>query len=275
MIGQNINRNIIETFIDKGNCPRFIIITGVEGSGKRTFAKYISDKLNAEFLLFDNKVESVRNVINMAYTQNKTIVYCIYGYETMSIASKNALLKVAEEPPTNTYIILTATNKNDVLDTLISRAILFDMEDYTKKELEECAKELNINTDNLDLCEVPLDIIKLQSINQEEFKAFINNVWDKIGNASIGNSLKLTNKLKIKEESDGYDVLLFINAIGYKTLEYIKGMSRTQPINNLKQCRKILELCYETKNNLNSKYNKQALMDKFIMDLGELRHGII
>ena len=279
MIGQENNKRLIENFVDNDTCPRFMIITGAEGGGKRTFAKFISEKLNADFLLFDNKVESIREVINTAYTQSKNILYCVYGYETMSIAAKNALLKIAEEPPTNTYVVLTATNKNEILTTLTSRAVVIDLEKYTIKELEECAKIFGVETDNIELCEVPLDIIKLQSTNQEEFKNFIDNVWEKIGTASIGNSLKLTNKLKLKEEQEGFDVILFINSIMKKVVETIIHTPRHNKVeisaNNLKYGKKILELCYETKNKFNSKYSKQALLDTFIIDLRNLRNGII
>jgi DNA polymerase III delta prime subunit len=278
MIGQENNKKLIDNFIENNSCPRFIIITGTEGSSKRTFSKYIADKLNAEFMLFDNKVESIRNVITTAYTQNKNMLYCVYGYETMSIAAKNALLKIAEEPPTNTYVILTATNKNEILTTLTSRAVVIDMEEYSNKELEECADLFGITKNNIELCEVPLDIVKLQDINQEEFKEFLENVWEKIGTASIGNALKLTNKLKLKDEQEGYDVILFINGIGSKVTEKLlpprNGKMLTTK-HNLEIGREILELCYTTKNRFNSKYSKQALLDNFIIDLRNLRNGII
>lgn len=273
MIGQENNKKLISEFVENNSCPRFIILTGVEGSGKRTFSKYIAEQLNAEFLLFDNKIESVREVITTAYTQTKNIVYCIYGYETMSIAAKNALLKIAEEPPTNTYVILTATNKNDVLDTLTSRAVVIDMESYSIKELEECAKEMNITKNIIDLCEVPLDLIKLQAINEDEFKKFVDSVWENIGIASIGNALKIGAKLKLKDEQDGYDVIMFINAI----IRKIEGMCTTTKTtkDDINCGIKMLNLCYETKNKFTSKYNKLALMDTFIIKLRDLKHGII
>lgn len=278
MVGQNTNKGLIDEFIINNSMPRFIIISGVEGSGKRTFAKYIADKLKADFLLFDNKIDSVREVINLAYSQTNPIVYCIYGYETMSIAARNSLLKVAEEPPTNTYVILTATNKNEILPTLLSRGVSLTMEDYSRSELEECAELLKIKNPNIDLCEVPNDLIKLLDINEKEFTDFIDNVWDKLGNASIGNALKLTNKIKIKDEQTGYDVNLFINSIMRKVekvaLPPRHGRLETSK-NNINVAIKILKLCYETKNKFNSKYSKQALIDNFIIELKGLRDELI
>lgn len=281
MVGQFKNKQLIDKFISNESFPRFIILAGSEGSGKRTFAKYISEKLKSDFLLYDNKIESVREIINTAYTQTKNILYCIYGYETMSIASKNALLKIAEEPPTNTYVILTATNKNDILSTLTSRAVVIDMEEYTINDIRECAELFGVNNIDFELCEVPLDILKLNNINQEEFKTFVDNVWEKIGSASIGNSLKITSKLKLKEEQDGYDVNLFLKALMRKLLDdyFDKSIPRNFKSNILKEDIKagidILKLCYETKNKLNSKYNKQALLDNFIINLRNLRNGTI
>ena len=277
MIGQENNKSIIDNFIENGSCPRFIILTGLEGSGKRTFSKYIADKLNADLLLFDNKIESVREVITTAYTQNKNIVYCIYGYENMSIAAKNALLKIAEEPPTNAYVVLTATNKNEVLDTLKSRAVVLDMEDYNYLELKEFADANNVNNEILDLCIVPLDIIKFKDINETEFRTFVDSVWDKIGNASIGNSLKLCSKLKLKDEQEGFDVNLFINCVIKKVVTELMNspIPRHFKTTNIKCGINILNLCYSTKNKFNSNYNKQALLDNFIIKLRDLRNGII
>lgn len=278
MVGQENNKKLICDFVENNSCPRFMIITGVEGSGKRTFSQYIAEKLNADFLLFDNKIESIREVINTAYTQTKNIVYCIHGYETMSVAAKNALLKIAEEPPTNTYVIMTATNKNDVLDTLKSRAVVVDMESYNIVELQECAKLFKIDKNIIDLCEVPLDILKLQDVNEEELKTFIDNVWNKLGEASIGNALKIGAKLKLKDEQAGYDVILFINAIMRKIIEVFTPSRRgTDGVTrkNIECGIQMLKLCYETKNKFISKYSKQALIDNFIIKLRELKNGII
>lgn len=272
MVGQNKNKKLVETYIKNNSLPRFIILTGTEGSGKKTFSKYLASITNSEHITYGNKVEDVRNAINLAYTQNKNIFYCITGYENMRAEAKNALLKLAEEPPTGSYVVLTATIKNEVLPTLISRGILIELEDYTKEELKEFAVANNFNYDYINLCDTPKDVIDIQNIKCEEFVQFVNNVWNKITLASQGNALKITNSLSLKDEQNGYNPLLFINCIYNKVFEHLK---KENPNKVLESGYKLMLLCSDTKRKLFLRYNKNFLMDRFILNFKELMNGII
>lgn len=46
----------------------------------------------------------------------------LYDFDKASIEAQNSFLKTLEEPPPNTYIILTAQNSDTILPTIISRA---------------------------------------------------------------------------------------------------------------------------------------------------------
>lgn len=47
----------------------------------------------------------------------------IYGVEKLTTQGQNALLKILEEPPANTKIVLTTNNPNKLLPTITSRVI--------------------------------------------------------------------------------------------------------------------------------------------------------
>ena len=68
MIGQKKNKLIIDDWAKKNKFPKFIIITGAIGSGKRTLVKYITDKMNRQVINCGLSVDDVREVISQAYT---------------------------------------------------------------------------------------------------------------------------------------------------------------------------------------------------------------
>ncbi len=75
--------------------------------------------------------------------EKKAII--LYDSHTASIETQNALLKVLEEPPAHTIIILAAANENIFLPTVLSRCKIMKL-DKTNEEfpLDELTKYTNI-----------------------------------------------------------------------------------------------------------------------------------
>lgn len=85
-------------------------------------------------------VEDVRNFQKKIFfkpikSQTKAVV--IKDSENLTIEAQNALLKVLEEPPSNTIIILTVTNSDLLLPTILSRGKIIRL----KKEGLELSKD--------------------------------------------------------------------------------------------------------------------------------------
>lgn len=67
-------------------------------------------------------VQGLQKSLSLAkYQKEGTRVAIIEDAHTMTIPAQNSLLKVLEEPPANTLIILTATDKTSLLITILSR----------------------------------------------------------------------------------------------------------------------------------------------------------
>ena len=196
----------------------------------------------------------------------------IADYEDMSLSSKNALLKVAEEPPQKAYIALTANNKNEVLPTLLGRGIVIELSDYSKEELYEIARQKQVNKDVVEISNVPGDLDLAKDLDVEAFNAFIESVWNNLKVASQGNALQITSKLKIKDSDTGYDLNLFLNAVTKKAIEWI---SSNKTDRNLAIIDEILQLIYKTKQQFGSRYSKIAGADNFILELKRLLDGVI
>ena len=148
IIGPRKLLNNIDNLIENNTFPRFSIIQGVEGSGKRLISAYIAKKLNATYVPCELGIDAVRDVINLSYEQASPIVYVWADAHKMSINAKNAILKVTEEPPQTAYFIMTTDNINNILDTLISRGTVFNISPYSQAELSSYVESRLPNIDS-------------------------------------------------------------------------------------------------------------------------------
>lgn len=269
MIGQKNLLNIVDTLIAEGKFPRFSIISGQKGSGKKTLAKHIAHKLDDYNIYYvpDIKVETIRHMIADSYKVNSPTVYIISDADTMSANAKNALLKVTEEPPNDAIFIMTISDINTVLDTIKSRAYIFHMDTYTPEEIIAYA-DCDVPDDILiDLCETPGDVDNLSKYGIELFE-FTEKVVDNVAVVSSANALKIADSIAFKDTDDGYDVELFLRAF-----KAVCGKSmRKAVIEHDTEG----QMWYSAGVKVVSKYlqqlsttgiNKSALFDMFILDI--------
>lgn len=99
------------------------------------------------------KIATVRDLqenLSFAQSAEHPRYIIILGIDTATIPAQNALLKVVEEPPANTQLILVGKSLNSILPTIQSRCILngFSEEiDTTKtKEMYHSLRTANIPT---------------------------------------------------------------------------------------------------------------------------------
>ena len=68
-------------------------------------------------------------------------IYILPAAESLNPASQNALLKTLEEPPSYGLIILTTTNRNALLPTVLSRLVCLNADEEGKEEADGVSKE--------------------------------------------------------------------------------------------------------------------------------------
>ena len=159
--------------VSAGREPHSIIIHGEKGLGKKTMAKYIAAQLMCEehsgipcgrcracqliergahpdliFAQSNDKgnylVEDIRDSIvgdaPVAPNEGDIKVYVIPDFDLSiqtSIQVQNILLKLIEEPPDHTALILTARSKEAFLTTIISRCVSLSVTPITMQESGE------------------------------------------------------------------------------------------------------------------------------------------
>lgn len=132
LVGQEKNKDLIDN--GKIDNSTFIIIRGPEHYGKTYLVKYIANHYGMHYKLLDNKVDTIRGLVESSDKNNNNCVYHFKDFEKSSPAAKAALLKVAEETPAGTKIIVT-TSAYNFLDTLVSRAYNMNIQPYSKENI--------------------------------------------------------------------------------------------------------------------------------------------
>lgn len=241
MIGQERLLKIFSMLIDNGEFPRFCLLVGPKGSGKKTVAKWIIEKLGiASYILPDIKIDTIRQMIDMSYKAANPTIYLIADADSMSVQAKNSLLKITEEPPNNAYFIMTLESPDMTLDTIRSRATIYQLDNYSSDEIVEYStRSHNSSKQDLDIikeiCDVPGDVDMLYESNPIEFYEYVKKVADNIDTVEGANAFKISDKLALKQDSEGYDVKLFlrafmaicVNRMQSEPLKYATGTSIT------------------------------------------------
>ena len=230
MIGQTRLKELFEMLIQEHDFPRFMILCGQPGSGKKMMCDWVAAKMHTWYSinlyrLPDIKVDTIRQMITSAYQATRTTLYLIEDADGMSLAAKNALLKVTEEPPNNAYFIMTLEDANNTLDTVKSRGSIYWMDNYTSDEILEYAKRNKVAPDEIDIvkaiCDVPGDVNNLCASKPTEFYQYVIKAVDYIAEVEGANAFKLADKILLKQEGEGYDLKLFLRAFMAVCMERI------------------------------------------------------
>lgn len=271
MIGQ-------ERIIDKINrwkeVPRFIILNGKKGCGKKTLSKYIADKFGLQLILIGTRIDDIREMINLAKESNSNILFVIEDGNKMSIGAENTLLKTTEEAPNNSYIVLTVENKDLLLPTILSRGEVFNFQNYQTKHFNQILTEKNLlqNSESINeeiLWAYPnLGYLDFLSIDEaKELVVFCKKISSSIREANGANAFKITEKIKVKDGQEGYDLTQFIyclkNVCSNKLLESVKNKSDIEYQYQLNYIQILTKLEQMLSNPL---FNKSYILDKLVID---------
>ena len=267
MIGQKTLLKLIEKQITQDEFPRFSILVGPRGSGKTMLSKKIAEMMHANYIILnDLKIDLVRELIAQSYKIMSKTVYVLNHADEMSLSAKNALLKVMEEPPHNAYFIMTLEDENNTLSTIRSRGSIYKMQNYAKDEIAQFVKQQSarIPTELINTCcETPGDVLLLQSMNADEFLAYVDKVIDNIATCSGPNAFKISKDIKFKDDGEGYDLAMFWRVFSFLSFKRFRESNDAKYLEaNVITSDALSILRYKTVNRL-------MLFDKWILDIRE------
>ena len=200
--------------------PPFVIISSQSPIANKEVAYYLATKdyLGMNIVIGDNKVDTVREIISMAYTQTIPTYYIFLDADGMSVAAKNALLKVTEEPPKNVHFVLCVSSLLNTLATLRSRAYTLELRPLNVLEINEILKVKYPKATEQEkqlavrICTTYEQVQDLFKQDVKELVDFVDKVVDNLPEVTVTNALKILQSLKFKEDDNGkYNPMLFLN----------------------------------------------------------------
>lgn len=267
--GQEKLRSSIDKLIKDDKFPRFSIICGNVGFGKKVISDYIARSLGANLRPCDVSVDSVREAISEAYNIVDRTVYMFFDCDDMSSNAKNALLKVTEEPPNDAYFIMTVRDISNVLGTLISRGTVFNLNQYTIKDLDDFIEHKNYKFDKKELsivhqiCVCPKDIMIASEIDIKEVYDLADKFIQYIGQVSLANELKISTQLSTKKDDKKIDPILYMRCIMLCCNEYILGDCTKEDLKIFHEIIKTTSKCLQDL--LSKGCNRQLTLDSWIV----------
>ena len=138
--------------------PQSLLLTGPEGVGIGTIARYIAQELGSvSFTVLPEKndtvdiekgiisVDSIRRLYDQTRSiQTGKLIIIIDYAERMAHPAQNAFLKLLEEPGRDVYFILATHTPSQLLPTVASRMQLFDIRPITHTQTEKFLDDLNV-----------------------------------------------------------------------------------------------------------------------------------
>lgn len=191
--------------------PHSVLLVGPTGSGKSLIIQFIAEHLSLPVELLDDV--SFDSLIEI-YLRTEPIIYVL---DNMNIKTQNQILKFLEEPPRNSFIILTARRLGQYLSTIENRCRIWQLDVYENNILNEFNKSGNPLI--IEIAKTPGDVINLNKSNFSEVIELANKILDKISVASYGNIFNIIDTLK--SDKLNIDVELFVRVIRYLVYKHI------------------------------------------------------
>ena len=291
IIGNQKIKGILDKTVESNSISHSYLFIGVEGIGKKLFAKEFAKKIlclnekkentpcdlckscielannnNPDFMIIDCEENSTSIKIDQIRFLNEKIVekpiisnrkvYIINNADLMRIEAQNALLKTLEEPPEYATIILVATNESMLLNTIKSRCIKLHFSKISDEEIKNYIKaNLNFEINRNMLSYLGGSIGKIYKLNEnnEEYTK-VEQIVNKLDNANLLDIFKQAEVL-YKSKDIIQDLLEYMNIL----------LSNTMQLNKIK----CIDYVEEAKKRLNTNSNYDMTIDYLLMKIWE------
>ncbi len=245
-------------------------------------------KVYGEDKNIDVKVtEEILDSVSFSPFEADKKIYVLTNVQNMNEAAQNKILKTIEEPPKNTFFILTCNQTNKLLQTILSRVKRIDLDKLLEKDIASMLKEQGIENDKAELlasCANGNGEFAEKLAVEDGFISFYNDIVSSLfeinGSRDV---LKYSNIFSAKniDKNELFDILVVvlrdIMMIGIGKNELISSKSvitKLKMIASMLSTSAITELiskCIECKKKLAYNVNSTAVVDEFLFKLAEVK----
>ncbi len=207
------------------------------------------------------KVDDIRNMASEIFlrpTISSRKVFIIDDADSMNEQAQNALLKILEEPPLYVTLILIASNKEKLLNTIKSRVFEIDFETLSTEELEEVLKSKNI--------EYTKEAIEFANGSVNRAIEFMNDDTFMVAR-ELANVLLEKDFLKINHKLDEIKSSKSLKANIESILEKVMYIYHGKLRNDISFGYKNIEYIESALQNIKKNGNVDLILDKLMIDM--------
>ncbi len=161
-------------------------------------------------------VRNIQKAVLLKPFRGKTKAVIINAYENITLEAQNALLKILEEPPNNTIIVITAAKQELFLPTILSRCKVIILQE----------KEIKLTEDDLPKFEKTLDALLNGKIG-DKLKIAQDITKEKGDSALWLEKMTVFAKNKLAQDNKNFRYLTFLKEL-QKTYKAIKNTNVSQ-----------------------------------------------
>ncbi|TDO99984.1 DNA polymerase III subunit delta' [Marinomonas balearica] len=245
-----------EDWRKNGTFHHALLLTGEEGVGQEVLARSLADLLMCEsdnapcghchscqlmlagshpdYLYIDGsegtiKVDVVRQLIVRVSKKaqvGKVKVLLLHDAHSMNINAANAVLKALEEPPENTFFILTTSSSHGMLPTIQSRCQKMVLDSPDRNDVTTWLEQEG-HSEVSDLFWLTQQPYHLLALKEKGYDALYRSLPNKVrvlltGEDSVTNIVKGVDQSNILALCDGYAAILH-QVIQYSASGYLSG----------------------------------------------------
>lgn len=225
MIGQQANITLVSRLLREQRLPHFIIVHGAQYSGKHMLVAELVELIGKTASEVGRGIDEIREMINDIYSSQHDRVYTLFHLEKCNYKAIESILKICEEPPAYSYLIVTVDNLDFLKATIKNRAFILNMLNYTYSEMQEYIKA---SGHSYELTEFGYNLIKTPSLfkyfvvdkNVDKYKDFFKR-FDKIMDITPTNALRAVEYFNLKDgENDKIDFWLYLDWLAVLLAKY-------------------------------------------------------
>lgn len=214
-------------------------------------------------------------------------IFVIFNFQNISEINQNKLLKLIEEPPKNTYFLLTATSISRILITVLSRVKQIQLDEIPFSKITEMLEKVGIEKSNAEVfanCSNGNALFAENLSTNSGFVDFFGKIvscfFDINGSKNV---LQYSSYFTAKnvDKNEFFDIAtiicrdLMMIISGRSELVICKNVLVKLKVIasslNLISLNSLIEYCNEAKKDLKFNANQTAVIDGFLFKLAEVK----